>query len=180
MGNFIIVSLPKSLGDVAEGNTFIKRVTTSFRKSLDQFNNLVKSNGGRLFVMEVFPPPCTLDPDRSKLSERHQSIGWKLFLDLNELIKDFNLMNGVQHTLNVSSYLRAKIKLRSNGKRKGLKKDCVELYLKEEESGNRRRKRWESKINKNLHQEDNAHLLEPMRLVVSKVIIKVIKEKKRV
>ena len=65
-------------------------------------------------------------------------------------------------------------------KRKGSRKDCVEIHSDEEASCKRRIKRWESKIKKELHQEDNTHLLESMRLVVSKVIINVIKEKKRV
>ena len=178
VANFDVVNLPDSL-DVIMRNNFRKKATSMFRKSLDQFNAQIKSNGGRLFLMEIFPSPCILDPDRSTLSKMHQNLGWEMFLNFNQVIKEFNTMNGVQKTLNVNSYLRAKIKLNKSGRRKGVKRTCLEVSSNEN-AGGKRSTRWESKVNKDLHQADNMHLLEPTRLVISDVVLRAIKEKKRV
>ena len=172
VGNFLPISLPESLGDGVDRNNFTCNMIESMRKNLNELNNKVKHDGGRLFVIEVFPPPCILDPDRSKFSASHQKLGWELFLGLNELIKDFNSKNGIMDTLNVSSYLRSSIKLNKEGKRKYLKKSCIKIT-----SDNDKCVKWESKIKKKLHHNDNVHLLEPTRLIVSHVIQKAIRNK---
>ena len=82
--------------------------------------------------MKVFPSPWVLDPDRSKLTPTQQKHGWKIFLDFNEKICDFNLANVHNKTLNVTSYIRAPIKLDNKGRRKGLKKYCLELSTRED------------------------------------------------
>ena len=172
VGNFLAITLPDSLEDKIEGYKFTRKVTNSLKQSLEEFNSLVKSNGGRLFVIEIFPSPCLLDPDRSKSSARHQKLGWKLFLDLNKAIKDFNINNGIRDTLNLSSYLRSSIKLNKEGKRRYLKKSCLKIC-----SDNGECMKWESKIKKNLHHDDNVHLLESTRLVVTHVIQRAIRKK---
>ena len=172
VGNFLPISLPESLGDGVDRNNFTCNMIESMRKNLNELNNKVKHDGGRLFVIEVFPPPCILDPDRSKFSASHQKLGWELFLGLNKLIKDFNSKNGIMDTLNVSSYLRSSIKLNKEGKRKYLKKSCIKIT-----SDNDKCVKWESKIKKKLHHNDNVHLLEPTRLIVSHVIQKAIRNK---
>ena len=172
VGNFLAITLPDSLEDKIEGYKFTRKVTNSLKQSLEEFNSLVKSNGGRLFVIEIFPSPCLLDPDRSKSPAHHQKLGWKLFLDLNKAIKDFNINNGIRDTLNLSSYLRSSIKLNKEGKRRYLKKSCLKIC-----SDNGECMKWESKIKKNLHHDDNVHLLESTRLVVTHVIQRAIRKK---
>ena len=176
VANFDVVAIPDSLVDLTKRNNFRKEAISSFRKSLDQFNTEIKSKAGRLFLMEIFPSPCILDPDRSTLSKMQQKLGWKMFLNFNKVIKECNSTNGDRKSLNLSSYLRAKVKLNSGGKRKGVKKDCLEVSS-DEDAGGKRSKRWESKVNKDLHQSDNMGLLEPIRLVVCDIVIRAIKKK---
>ena len=60
VGNFDVVAIPDSLVDLTKRNDFRKEAISSFRKSLDQFNTEIKSKGGRLFLMEIFPSPQRL------------------------------------------------------------------------------------------------------------------------
>ena len=176
VGNFESITLPECANNLIQRNRYRNKLTTSFRECLDSFNTYVQSKGGRLYVMEIFPSPSVLDPDRSELTSVQQRLGWKVFLDVNKTISDFNLNNGRTRTLIVTSYLRAPVKLDKRGRRKNLRKNCLEVSSDEDVRGERKTKRLESRVNKNLHREDNIHLLETPRRVVALVVLRAIKE----
>ena len=176
VGNFAVINLPKSLGTVIQRNEYRMKLRSSFENSLTQFNEIIKSKGGRLFVIEVFPSPSVLDPNRSThSSQAYQKLGWKLFLDFNKVIKQLNSQNGNHGTVNASSYLRTPVKLDKQGKRRYVHKSCMAISSDEEGNGPKR-VTYESKIKLNLHQTDNHHLLEPIRLVVANVVERAIRK----
>lgn len=176
IGNFLILMEDTKPSIINTPNKIIKyrqKTLTAFKKSILKFKQRVNKKGGRVYVMEVFPPPCMLDEDRAT-SKAHHKAAWRLYIGLNKVIHSINMESGATRTLNVNSYLRERVYLKK-GKRCLIKKSVVELSSEEEfEEQQKEHRLMESKLKPKLHEPDGLHLLEPIRLVVSHVIMRAI------
>ena len=152
-----------------------KSMLVAFRAAVTNFKKSVEERGGRVFLVEVFPSPRSLNPDSSKVPDNFYRLAWKIYLGLNVLINDLNREFGHTRTLNFNSYLRHRISMRK-GKVRSFNKSVFEISSEEEEGGEGpvRDRRQESKLKEGLHHSNGFSLLEPTRLVIVDIISRAI------
>ena len=175
MGNFLplLSEVEKQSPNKSKWSDYINYRVSLFIPVLMQFRSLVKSQGGRLFVMELLPCPHVLDEKESKLPKHLQKLGWRMYIRLNREIREFNRVDGHVRTLNVNRYLTMQTVTKKTGKVRMSEKYWVSLSSDDdEEFGSSKEKR----VRKGLHESDGIHLQEPCRLVIVNVIANVIRK----
>ena len=181
IGNFLpLLSFTPSavFKDLSKRIVYRKTMLKSFRSSVTSFEKAVKSKGGRIFLIEVFPSPRVLDPNLAMVSTTHHKLSWKVYLGLKYMVNDLNREFGQSRTLNFDPVLKEKVRFRK-GRIAQFDKCVIEVSSEEEGEDSVRDKHPERKLKSGLHDSDGIYLLESTRLVVADNISRAINCQKK-